>query len=359
MITKTCLLTSGFFYPEKTIGPINQVLFFDIETTGFISTKSNLYLIGAAFFRDGSWQLVQWLAERPEEESLLLKTFQEFTAPFSTLVHFNGDTFDLPFLRKKAQAYGLMPYLESIKSVDLLRMLRPAKKLLGLSHMNQTALETFLGISREDHCTGQELISVYQSYTDSPDPALSFLLLLHNHDDVQGMLNLLPMLTYPLLLKGNFTVSGCEPDQEDAHSFSLVFHLLLSYPLPKPFSLKLESGYLHGKDEHARILVCGIKGTLKHFFPNYRDYYYLPVEDTAVHKSVGAYVDREHRIPAKASTCYCKKTGAFLPNPEADPALAFKTDYADIQTYQECTPEFLHDLAALQQYASNFMHFSL
>lgn len=359
MITKTKQLTSDLFYPEDLLGPIKQVLFFDIETTGFISSKSHLYLIGAAFFRDGHWHLVQWLAENPQEEPLLLKAFQIFAAPFSTLVHFNGDTFDLPFLRKKAQAHQLTPYLESLKSIDLLRILRPVKKLLSLAHMNQTALEAFLEITRKDTCTGQELISVYQSYTASPTPALLGLLLLHNHDDVLGMLTLLPMLSYAELLKGNFTAARCELDREDTRSFSLIFHLLLSHPLPKPFSRKLESGYLYGKDSDIRLLVHGIKGTLKHFFPNYRDYYYLPLEDTAVHKSVGAYVDREHRVPAKAGTCYCKKAGAFLPNQMADPAFAFKTEYTAAQSYQECTPEFLHDLAALQEYSNNFIHLCL
>ena len=35
-----------------------------------------------------------------------------------------------------------------------------------------------------------------------------------------------------------------------------------------------------------------LEGTLKYYYPDYKNYYYLPLEDEAVHKSVGVYVDR-------------------------------------------------------------------
>ncbi|MGN1205819.1 MAG: hypothetical protein ACI4SQ_02395, partial [Eubacterium sp.] len=45
---------------------------------------------------------------------------------------------------------------------------------------------------------------------------------------------------------------------------------------------------------------------------DYQNYYYLPTEDTAIHKSVGIYVEKEFREPAKASNCYLKKKGEFV-----------------------------------------------
>jgi hypothetical protein len=58
-------------------------------------------------------------------------------------------------------------------------------------------------------------------------------------------------------------------------------------------------------------------GEFYHFYKDYRNYYYLPKEDMAVHKSVGSYVDREYRRQATASTCYTKKNGCFFPLPAA------------------------------------------
>ena len=43
------------------------------------------------------------------------------------------------------------------------------------------------------------------------------------------------------------------------------------------------------------LLVIIYQGELKHFYPNYREYYYLPHEDRAIHKSVALYVDRNFR----------------------------------------------------------------
>ena len=54
-------------------------------------------------------------------------------------------------------------------------------------------------------------------------------------------------------------------------------------------------------------------GELKTFFKDYKDYYYLPAEDTAIHKSVGEFVDKKARVQATARTAYIKKTGSFLP----------------------------------------------
>lgn len=71
------------------------------------------------------------------------------------------------------------------------------------------------------------------------------------------------------------------------------------------------------------------EGTLKYYYPNYKDYYYLIYEDTAVHKSVGEYVDRDARIKATKETCYTKKSGVFLPQPEPVWIPEFKTSSKD------------------------------
>ena len=62
-------------------------------------------------------------------------------------------------------------------------------------------------------------------------------------------------------------------------------------------------------DASGNILTLGIslaEGELKRFYSNYKDYYYLIYEDTAIHKSVGEYVDRAARRKATAKTCSYK-----------------------------------------------------
>ena len=55
------------------------------------------------------------------------------------------------------------------------------------------------------------------------------------------------------------------------------------------------------------------QGELKHFYQDWKDYYYLPAEDTAVHKSIGQFTDRAARQKATPATAYTKKAGSFLP----------------------------------------------
>lgn len=54
------------------------------------------------------------------------------------------------------------------------------------------------------------------------------------------------------------------------------------------------------------------EGEMRHFYSDYKNYYYLPKEDMAIHKSVAAYVDHEYREKCKAYNCYVRKTGTFI-----------------------------------------------
>ena len=43
-------------YPLDRIGPLKDILFFDIETTGFSGETSQLYLIGCTYFDGFDWK---------------------------------------------------------------------------------------------------------------------------------------------------------------------------------------------------------------------------------------------------------------------------------------------------------------
>ena len=71
------------------------------------------------------------------------------------------------------------------------------------------------------------------------------------------------------------------------------------------------------------------QGRLKYFFPDWKNYYYLPQDDQAVHKSIGAFVDCSRRIPATARTCYQHAAGRFVavPGPVPENCRAFYSGY--------------------------------
>ena len=88
-------------YPLERLAPLNQILFLDIETTGFLSSGSTIYLIGCAFFSEGNWMIRQWFAQSADEEGELVRVFLTFAEQYTYLIHYNGNTFDLPFIKHK------------------------------------------------------------------------------------------------------------------------------------------------------------------------------------------------------------------------------------------------------------------
>lgn len=183
-------------YPIERLAPLDQILFLDIETTGLSADNSQLYLIGCAFYKEGNWQIRQWFAQSAEEEPELLKSFFTFAADYSFLIHYNGNSFDLPYLRKKLLQYQLPYDFSQFEGIDIYKRIHPYRGFLKLPNCKQKTVESFLNIRREDRYTGGELINVYKDYLSSHDFNLYHILLLHNSDDMKGMLEVLPILSY-------------------------------------------------------------------------------------------------------------------------------------------------------------------
>lgn len=334
-------------YPLKRLGPVEKLLFFDIETTGFSGDYSRLYLIGCVFFQDGSWRLAQWFADTPESEGQILKTFIRFTKNFSVLVHFNGDRFDIPFLQKRCRAWDLSWDLSSLSSMDIYKRIQPYRKILGLDSLKQKSVEAFLGISRRDQYSGGELIQVYKDYLATRDGSLYHLLMLHNREDLEGMPLILPILIYPDFLEGDFSL-------DSQRLLPRFLELALKSPLCAPADIDWRTSRasfeIRGPVLHVSIPV--LEGTLKHFYPEYKDYYYLIYEDMAVHKSVGEYVDRSARKRATAKTCYARQTSLFIPQPPGLWSPFFQKEYEDPAQYVRYCPQLFEDPGKLKTYVS-------
>ena len=105
-------------------------IYFDIETTGLKAETSHLYLIGYAVQKKpGSWEIRQLFAERTEDERDLLKAFSDICMRYRTVIHFNGDRFDIPYLETKYQEYSMPSPFRQMDTADIYRMVRPYKDL--------------------------------------------------------------------------------------------------------------------------------------------------------------------------------------------------------------------------------------
>ena len=366
MITIEKTFPGTIAYPLERLGDPEKLVFFDIETTGFSADYNTVYLIGCIWPEGDQLRFIQWFADTKTAEADVLNAFFEFLKNFCTLVHFNGDMFDIPFVTKRAKALKLTPAFDSVESVDIFRRIKPFKKLLGLPDMKQKTIERFLKISREDLYNGGELIELYHSYTRQPTKELLDILLLHNREDLEGMTTLYRVMAIPLFFEeqGFSPVTLSLEHTEDAFGkarTNAVFTLQTDIPLPVSLSLHgsgtvLKNCFLAGRERTVLLRLPVYDGILKHFYPDYKNYSYLPAEDTAIHKSVAVYVDKSQRMPATAATCYTKKEGQFLPCFSAPDELPlFRENHKDRQCFLLADDLLNSDASVQKEYLSELL----
>jgi len=335
----------GVMFDEKSI-------FFDIETTGFSVSNTVVYLIGCIYYQDDSWYSTQWFAQNQAEESIILYDFFNKLKDYSTIIHFNGSGFDIPYLEAKFKKYSLPYNFSGFNSVDIYKKISKLKNILKLENLKQKTIENFLEIKRQDTFSGGELIDVYYHYVENNNEDLLNTLLLHNSDDIIGMLLILDIISYYELFNGNFSI---ERVVEDSEKKELAFDLALNIAIPKRITHGFGPYYISAHGDSAKIKVKMHTDELKYFYPNYKDYYYLPVEDTSIHKSVAFYVDKDYRTKAKAANCYSKKTGKFLPQYKDIVSPYFKIDYHEKVTYFETTNDFLNNHDLVKSYLTHVL----
>lgn len=329
-------------------------LFLDIETTGLSPRTSHLYQITICHKKE----VHQWFLDRPAEEKEMLVSFHSYLAGHVTadacLVTYNGSTFDLPYLEKKAAFYSLNQPLSGMRQIDLYALLRPYRKLISPDSFKQKDLERYVGLDRQDPYSGGDLISIYHHYLETASAELLHDLLLHNLEDVIGMIEILPALVWRKLFSGEFEVFSCHPQlpPQDAQNGTGSMSFEVGIPGCRPDN----NSVLYLSDELFRKLfiqsrpffsltpasscncmltltVEGIMEELRHFLPDYKNYYYLIREDSIVPKSLAEFVDPEFRRRAKASDCFVRQTGFFLPQAEPVFQPEFQISYRSLPLY--------------------------
>lgn len=346
-------------YPLERLAAPEQILFLDIETTGFTAKSSYLYMIGCAYFENDGFYTTQWMAENYEQEKDILNAFFTFASRYHYLIHFNGNTFDLPYLLQKCAELNLPYNFDDFDGIDIYRRISPYKFFLKLPNCKQKTIEQYLGINRKDTFTGGELINIYQEYVKEPTDFAKNILLLHNREDLLGMLQILPTLSYCDIFTGGLKAKKVQAnyytDLTGQRRQELIMTLSLPTTLPVPISTSVGSCYFKGEGNSASLKVPIYEEELKYFYANYKDYYYLPAEDIALHKSVASFVDKEHRVQATAATCYTRKVSLYLPQWELLFTPFFKRDYKSKELFFELTDELKKNRQAFADYANHIL----
>ena len=140
--------------------------------------------------------------------------------------------------------------------------------------MNQKSLETFLGNCREDMYDGGQLIPLYRQFVRTGEQDLLAALLLHNREDVTGMLQLLSLYGYTEFLKTFLADASSEepPIQTELiclrdGSRRLLLRFFLDPAVPVPLSRMTESGVFSLNQNTGKWLIPVREDPLRYYFP--------------------------------------------------------------------------------------------
>ena len=308
-----------------------NTLFFDIECTGLSPRKSYIYLIGYATRVGDTITITQLLASNESEELEILQEFETIMEKYPKLLGFNSTRFDESFIVERCRKYKLNTKIKSKSHTDMYLMTTKARCLLDLPNYKQKTIEEFLGLHRDDKYNGGELIPVYMHYSLTGDTTSKELILLHNYEDVKGMIYITDILSYPELLNTDLRYISHE-----INDGKLRFEVEIGFELPNPINKQREYGLYIIKNNRIYVTLNLFKGELYTFLPDYKNYYYLINEDIIIPKSIGESMDKECRRPAKRADCKVKKEGQFLALPkkiDIGTTRIFKPTYESKETY--------------------------
>lgn len=234
-----------------------EAVFLDIETTGLSPMRSFIYLIGLVFIdlKKVTMHITQLIAENKDEEEEILKLMKEKLKGYKTVVTYNGNSFDLPFIAKRSERYGIEPI--AMDSFDMYEKLRLHKDTLKLDGLKQKNIEKKLGITREDRYNGGECISFYKDYVKNKNQESFNRFVLHNYDDLLYMPATMSILD---LLDEKITIDiDGRKYKFDKHSIKKDI-LMIDFTTDMGINTYVEeTGYLIEEDEKRRHLEFTLK----------------------------------------------------------------------------------------------------
>lgn len=181
---------------------LKDILFFDLETNGFVRSGKPLNLIGMAYYHKGYGEMVSHVlvARDPYEEKEVLDRFQSIAKKYSFLSGFNSKRFDIHFFNERLIA-NYSPLEVHAHHIDLLDYWVPFAKQKHLSEFSLQAFEkSILGLNelRSGDVKGEDIPRFYNMYLKGENEMPFGKVIGHNHFD-----NIANVLLYSFLKEKN------------------------------------------------------------------------------------------------------------------------------------------------------------
>lgn len=317
--------SSDLAIPSLTANTENaSKLYLDIETTGFTSDVSAIFMIGCGYIKEQRLHCIQWLADgvtAAHEQEILCAFSSWVDASFPSkenidIITYNGQTFDLPFLKDRYSAchYEVPKFITHANHIDLYRQMSKLKHFLPVKNLKLKTLGTWLGYSHHEAPFGKQLIKTYQNYIKTKDSDLLNLLFLHNIDDLESLFFVQSISAYVDVFHGGYQIHSVTLHSKDL----LTFELTPVKPLPNVFSYQALDYTLDFHVDKIAVTAKGYPRGFRYYYADVKNYVYLPEEDYVLHKSMAKYIDKTHYIKASEENCYTWfiPEPSFLENPE-------------------------------------------
>lgn len=191
------IIKKEFFHGIKIENYITDgnCCFIDIETTGLNRHKDNIYLVGILYFNKQAklWTLLQFFADDNDEKEIL-KEIITILPEFNTLITYNGNSFDIPFINNRLKFYDIKYEISKNNSFDLYEKVKENRYYLNMENLKLKTLEKYLGINRTDIYSGKDCIGFFFEYLESKNEVVENRILQHNYDDLFYMLDTIRIL---------------------------------------------------------------------------------------------------------------------------------------------------------------------
>lgn len=324
-----------------------QILIYDIDTTSFEAANGCIFLIGVMFYQNDELHFLQLFSESIDEEALIIGKFFDIAENYNVLLSYKGESFDIPFIGKRLYAlkqnelYKRFTMLRS-RSYDIAGEIMSVKASLSFSSTKLDYLRKKCGQQVPERISGENISKFYVEHiaaaklkkllettgnaanhdmigdyhpkpvTDElahikPDSGDRFLsdILYRNRENIESVIYLLRLSRLFSMRKGRFNVNiSNECDDIDIEN-SLTNNndtVFFAY---------------FADDFELTVPISVVSVSLRQYYPNYKDYYYFPAEDMAVHKSIAEFAASGSKKKATAKTAYRNVSGRFIPVPGA------------------------------------------
>lgn len=267
MITNKCEFIPSI-QPNFENVDLSSMLIIQMQTTGHYWRNSQITEIGLlSLKKDNIWDEEHLVSEVESDEYDMLVLLSKKLSEYEYMIGYNSTSFLLPYLEQKYRAYGLEYPFIGKQHTDLYLKYKNYGKNMRLS-MKLEELKYFLCLPED-------------------------------YNELETILCVTWLERFSQFFFGEFEVDDVQELGEE-----LLITMQTPITFPCPYRYHHPAFYLICEKNQAKIKIKLFENRLRMYYSNYQDYYYLPAEDTVIHKSMASAVDKSQRIKADETNCY-------------------------------------------------------